>query len=84
MHDLVIRGGYVVDGTGAVARTADVAIDDGRITEVGAVGDKVVTHFFDVRIINDLDSVFLKLSGIRSFVCQIICDESYAMANLMK
>ena len=28
-HDLVIRGGTVVDGTGAPARTADVAITDG-------------------------------------------------------
>jgi N-acyl-D-aspartate/D-glutamate deacylase len=35
MHDVVIRGGSVVDGTGRPARTADVAIDDGRITEVG-------------------------------------------------
>ena len=34
-HDLVIRGGTVVDGTGAPGRTADVAIDDGVITEVG-------------------------------------------------
>ena len=37
MHDLVIRGGKVVDGTGAAGRTADVAIEDGRIVEVGAV-----------------------------------------------
>ena len=29
MHDLVIRGGTVVDGTGAAARTADVAVDGG-------------------------------------------------------
>ena len=36
-HDLIIRGGTVVDGTGAPARTADVAIDDGVITEVGQV-----------------------------------------------
>jgi N-acyl-D-aspartate/D-glutamate deacylase len=35
MHDLVIRGGRVVDGTGAEARTADVAVGDGRITQVG-------------------------------------------------
>jgi N-acyl-D-aspartate/D-glutamate deacylase len=36
-HDLVIRGGFVVDGTGAAGRTADVAISDGVVTEVGAV-----------------------------------------------
>ncbi len=37
MHELVIRGGTVVDGTGAAAVTADVAVDGGRITEVGKV-----------------------------------------------
>jgi N-acyl-D-aspartate/D-glutamate deacylase len=37
-HDLVIRGGVVVDGTGGPRRTADVAIDDGSVTEVGRVG----------------------------------------------
>jgi len=34
MHDLVIRGGWVVDGTGAERDRADVAIDDGRITTI--------------------------------------------------
>ena len=38
MHDLIVRGGTVVDGTGAPCRVADVAVDDGRITEVGPVG----------------------------------------------
>ena len=40
MHDLVIRGGLLVDGTGAPARAADVAIDDGIITAVGAIAQK--------------------------------------------
>ena len=40
MHDLVIRGGRVVDGTGAPARTADVAVDDGTIVEVGRVAGR--------------------------------------------
>ncbi len=35
MHDLVIRGGSVVDGTGAPARRADLAIDGDRIVAVG-------------------------------------------------
>src|SRR5438874_3213300 len=36
-HSVIIRGGTVVDGTGAPARTADVAIEGGVITEVGRV-----------------------------------------------
>ena len=35
MHDIVIRGGTIVDGTGAAAFTGDVAIDGGRIAQVG-------------------------------------------------
>ncbi|HEU5084239.1 MAG TPA: amidohydrolase family protein [Acidimicrobiales bacterium] len=34
MHDLVIRGGKVVDGSGAPARYADVAVDGDRIVAV--------------------------------------------------
>ncbi len=37
MHDLVIRGGTVVDGTGAPRRVADVAVDGQTITAVGTV-----------------------------------------------
>jgi len=37
MHDLVIRNGSVVDGSGGPARTADVAIDGERIMAVGQV-----------------------------------------------
>jgi len=35
MHDLVIRGGTVIDGSGGPARRADVAIDGERISAVG-------------------------------------------------
>ena len=40
MHDLVIRGGTVIDGTGAEARVADVTVDRGRITGVGSFADE--------------------------------------------
>ena len=39
-HDLVIRGGTVVDGTGAEPFLADVAIEGEQIVEIGKVGGK--------------------------------------------
>ena len=58
MHDLVIRNGQLVDGTGAPARLADVAIDGGVISAVGeggpgieeidAVGAIVTPGFVDI------------------------------------
>ena len=36
-YDVIIRNGLVVDGTGAPARHADVALADGRIAEVGKI-----------------------------------------------
>jgi N-acyl-D-aspartate/D-glutamate deacylase len=36
-HDLVIRSGTVIDGTGGPRRVADVAVSDGVVTEVGEV-----------------------------------------------
>lgn len=35
MHDTIIRGGTIVDGTGSPAYTGDEAIDKGRISSVG-------------------------------------------------
>src|ERR1700674_92684 len=42
MSDLVIRGGTVIDGAGAAGVRADVAIDAGKITGIGAglAGDR--------------------------------------------
>ncbi len=37
MHDLIIRGGTIVDGTGGPRFTGDIAIDDGKITAVGEI-----------------------------------------------
>jgi N-acyl-D-amino-acid deacylase len=58
MSELVIRGGTVIDGTGAPGRLADVAIDAGRITAIGeglqgdreldATGHVVAPGFIDI------------------------------------
>ncbi len=47
-YDLVLRGGQVLDGTGAPARVADVAVHEGRIAAVGPLGDVSATRELDV------------------------------------
>jgi len=57
-NDIAIRGGRVVDGTGAAPQRADVGIRDGRVTEIAgnvtggreidATGRLVVPGFLDI------------------------------------
>ncbi|HET7700111.1 MAG TPA: D-aminoacylase [Candidatus Limnocylindria bacterium] len=49
MTDLLIRGGMVVDGTGAPAVRADVAVTNGRITDVGEVAGRRAMRMIDAR-----------------------------------
>ena len=37
-HDLVVRGATLIDGTGADARPADIAVRDGVVTQVAEPG----------------------------------------------
>ena len=46
-YDLIIRGGTLVDGSGAAARAGDVAIDDGRIAAVGDLGAATADQVID-------------------------------------
>ena len=48
-HDLVIRGGAVIDGTGAPARKADVAVDGGHVAEIGALDERTGEREIDAR-----------------------------------
>jgi N-acyl-D-amino-acid deacylase len=49
MDDLVIRGGVVVDGTGAPGREADVFVADGRISAVEARAARRARRVIDAR-----------------------------------
>jgi N-acyl-D-amino-acid deacylase len=47
--DLVLRGGRVVDGTGAAPRDADIGIVAGRITAIGQLGSAPARATIDAR-----------------------------------
>ena len=49
MTDLLIRGGTVIDGTGAPAVRADVAVTNGKITDVGAFTGRRAMRMIDAR-----------------------------------
>ena len=70
---VVIRGGTVVDGTGAPGRVADVAIEDGRIRAIGdftaggaavidAAGKIVAPGFIDIKTHSDWTLPLMPLS----------------------
>jgi N-acyl-D-amino-acid deacylase len=49
LTDLLIRGGTVIDGTGAPPVRADVAVTNGRITDVGAFTGRRAMRMIDAR-----------------------------------
>ncbi len=48
-HDLIIRGGRIIDGTGAPAFPGGIAVDSGRITRVGALDGASAEAEIDAR-----------------------------------
>lgn len=47
MPDLLVRGGTVVDGTGSAPRRADVAVEGGRVLDVGNLTGTSARHTID-------------------------------------
>ena len=46
-HDLIIRNGMVIDGTGVDAIRADVAVDGDRISAIGDLADHTAVREID-------------------------------------
>jgi N-acyl-D-amino-acid deacylase len=46
-HDLIVRNGTIVDGTGGVERRADLAVDGDRITAIGDLAEDTATREID-------------------------------------
>lgn len=53
MHQLIIKNGIVVDGTGALQRNTDIAINDGQITQIGDL------HAVDAKKVIDAQGMFV-------------------------
>ena len=47
LYDVVVRNGFVIDGTGRPAFAADVAIRDERIAQVGELGGACAVREID-------------------------------------
>ncbi len=47
-YDLILRGGTIVDGTGAPSYVGDVAIDGDAIAAIGNIGDATSAQEIDV------------------------------------
>ena len=47
MYDLIVRGGFVVDGTGLPRRRVDVGVRDGKIATLAHLEDADATEEID-------------------------------------
>ena len=71
--DLIIRGGTVVDGTGAPPVTADVAVDGDRLAEVGRVAGRARRALAAAGL--GIDEVVLRLPSAGRDVALAALDE---------
>ena len=89
MHDILLRKGTVVDGTGAPAFTADVAISGGRIAAIGELtntssdlvldlaGLTVAPGFIDCHSHSEMDLLADPLAGpkvAQGVTTEVVCN----------
>ncbi|MEP6506703.1 MAG: D-aminoacylase [Gemmatimonadales bacterium] len=80
VHDVVIRGGTVYDGTGSRGRVTDVAIDGDRITVVG--------NLSDARGRQEIDAHGLAVApgfvNMLSWATESLIEDGRAMSDIMQ
>jgi len=81
-HDIIIRSGSVLDGTGAPPAVQDIAIDDGKITRIGALsglsakteisvpGKFVAPGFIDITNHSDTHLTMFRYPAMESMLMQ--------------
>ena len=47
IHETIIRGGNVIDGTGQPSKRVDIAIDNGRISRIGDLSEEAAGETID-------------------------------------
>ena len=80
LHDVIIRGGTVYDGTGAPARGADVAIDGQKITLVGNLKDQKAKQEIDARGL----AVAPGFINMLSWATESLIEDGRAMSDIMQ
>ena len=80
LHDVIIRGGTVYDGTGAPGRSADVAIDNQKITLVGNLKDRRAKQEIDARGL----AVTPGFINMLSWATESLIEDGRAMSDIMQ
>ena len=52
--------------------------------ELGAVRDEIITHFFEIRMVNDFNPTLLQFVAVGRDIREIIRNKCHVMAELMK
>lgn len=80
VHDIIIRGGTVYDGSGSPARVADIAIDSQKITFVGDLKNQSARQEVDARGL----AVAPGFINMLSWATESLIEDGRAMSDIMQ
>jgi N-acyl-D-amino-acid deacylase len=79
-HDVILRGGTVYDGSGSAPVVVDLAIDDGRISALGALQDETGRREIDVSGL----AVSPGFINMLSWATESLIEDGRAMSDIMQ